>query len=416
MTAAKDIAAQPARAPLYCGWVVVAILFVAQMLVIGITSYGFALLVKPIAAEYRLPRADVNIGLMLLLIGMAISSPFIGRMLDRVPSRLVVTLGALIFGGGAMAVALSTSLWAMSAATLLLLATGTAMLGPLTASTLTSRWFDKGRGRALGIVSVATSAGGFLVLPLMAALVERFGWRAALVMLGLLVCLLVGGLGLLLMRDQDLNPDRSATGTVASGQQTPRWTARMLWRTRDFWLITLSVGLLFGIDQALLASLVAYGTDRGFSVPAAAMLVSAISGSAILGKLAIGALADRVDLRWLLIALAVLTEIFLTVLLAQPGYGVLMAASLIVGAAVGGSAPLWAAFVAIRFGVASYGSVMGLMALIQIPLTLSALRFIGHAYDSTHSYSSAFLIFGLAAMLAALAILPVRTESWRTYE
>ncbi|WP_162854682.1 MFS transporter [Sphingobium estronivorans] len=407
MSTAQEIATPSMRSPLNYGWVVVAILFVAQMLVIGITSYGFALLVKPIAAEYGLPRADVNIGLMLLLVGMAVSSPFIGRMLDRVPSRFVIALGALIFGAGALTVALTTSLWAMGAATLLLLSTGTAMLGPLTASTLTSRWFEKGRGKALGVVSVATSAGGFLVLPLMAALVEQFGWRTALITLGLLVSLLLGGLGLLFMREPD---DAAAAHGRPRSQTAPRWTARMLCRTRDFWLIAISIGLLFGIDQALLASLVAYGTDRGFSLPAAAMLVSAISGSAILGKLAIGALADRIDLRWLLIALALLTEIFLGVLLIQPSYEVLMMASLVVGAAVGGSSPLWAAFVAIRFGVASYGSVMGLMALIQIPLTLGALRYIGHVYDSTHSYGSAFHMFAVAALIAALAILPVKTE------
>lgn len=410
MTYAKELTAPSPPVPINYGWVIVAVMFVAQMLVIGITSYGFALLVKPIAAEYGLPRADVNIGLMLLLVGMALSSPFIGRLLDGVPSRLVVTLGALIFGAGAMTVALATSLWAMGTATLFLLATGTAMLGPLTASTLTSRWFEKGRGRALGVVSVATSAGGFVVLPLMAALVEQFGWRSALMMLGLRVSLLVGGLGLLCMREPSMHRDVVALGEPSRDKGAGRWTAAMLWRTRDFWLIATSIGLLFAVDQALLASLVAYGTDRGFSVSAAAMLVSALSGSAIVGKLAIGALADRVDLRWLLIALAVMTEIFLAILLAQPSYGVLMAASLIVGAAVGGSSPLWASFIAVRFGVASYGAVMGLMALIQIPLTLLALRYIGRVYDSAHSYSPAFLAFAGVIVIAALAILPVRTE------
>lgn len=415
MTYAKEISVPSRPASVNYGWAIVAVMFVAQMLVIGITSYGFALLVKPIAAEYGLPRADVNIGLMLLLVGMALSSPFIGRLLDRVPSRLVVSLGALIFGVGAMAVALTTSLWAMGAATLFLLATGTAMLGPLTASTLTSRWFEKGRGRALGVVSVATSAGGFVVLPLMAALVEQFGWRSALMALGLLVCFLVGGLGLLFMREPAMHRDMAVVGepvrdTPSRDRGERRWTAGMLWRTRDFWLIATSIGLLFAVDQALLASLVAYGTDRGFSVSAAAMLVSAISGSAIIGKLAIGALADRVDLRWLLIALAVMTEIFLAILLVQPSYGILMVASLIVGAAVGGSSPLWASFIAVRFGIASYGAVMGLMALIQIPLTLVALRYIGRVYDSAHSYSPAFLAFAGVIVIAALVILPVRTE------
>ena len=392
------------------GWIIVAVMFLAQMLVIGITSYGFAVLVKPIAEEYGLPRADVNIGLMLLLVGMAVSSPVIGRLLDSVPSRLVVLLGALMFGAGAVAIALTTSLLAMGAATLLLLAVGTAMLGPLTAATLTSRWFETGRGKALGVVSVATSAGGFIVLPVMAALVEGIGWRAALMALGLLVSFLLGALGLLFIRDPNTRSDVVVVSEPREDKGEPRWTANILLRTRDFWLIAVSIGLLLAVDQALLASLVAYGTDRGFSGQAAALLVSAISVSAIIGKLATGALADRMDLRWLLIAIAVLTEIFLAVLLVQPSYALLIGASLIVGAAVGGSFPLWTSIIAARFGVASFGAVMGLMALIQLPLTLFALRYIGQVYDSTDSYAPAFMAFAGVVVIAALAILPVRIK------
>jgi sugar phosphate permease len=308
MTAIEEIAPRPAapRPPVAYGWVIVGVMFVAQMLAIGITSYGFALFVKPIAREYGLPRADVNVGLMLLLVGMALASPLIGRLLDRVPGRVVVTLGALVFGAGAVIIASVKSLLVMAVATPLLLATGTAMLGPLTAATLTARWFDSKRGRALGVVSVATSAGGFVVVPLMAMLVEPFGWRTTLMVLGLSVSVLVGGLGFFFVKDP---PTRSAapqeaSGPEGAGEEAARWTVPHLLRTHDFWLIAIAIGLLFGIDQALLASLIAYGTDRGFSVGAAAMLVSAISISAIVGKLVIGTLADRVDLRWLLIGLA----------------------------------------------------------------------------------------------------------------
>ena len=388
------------------GWVVVGVMFVAQMLAIGTTSYGFALLVKPISAEFGLPRADVNLGLMILLIGMAIASPLVGKLLDRIPGRIMVALGAVLFGLGAVSIALAKSLWVMAAAAFFLLALGTAILGPLAAATLTSRWFDEGRGRALGVVSVATSAGGFALMPVMALMVEQLGWRTALAALGLLVTLLVGGLALFFIRE----PARaSAPGTPQPAvDPDARWTAKRLLRTADFWLIALAVGLLFAVDQALLASLVAYGTDLGFSLAASAMLVSAISISAIVGKLVVGSLADRVDLRWLFVVLAVMTELFLAILLAQPGYVMLMAASLIVGAAVGGSSPLWASFIAARFGLASYGGVMGLMVMIQVPLTLTALRYIGHVYDVDRSYSAALVAFMVVVAIAALVILPVR--------
>src|SRR5437868_2115259 len=137
------------------------------MAAIGSTSYGFGLLVKPLSAEFGLPRADVNRGLMILVLGMALFSPLVGRVLDRLPARTVLTTGAIAFASGWLAIASSRSMPMMAAAAFLLLASGTAALGPVTASTLTARWFVARRGLALGIVSVSASAGGLVIVPTM---------------------------------------------------------------------------------------------------------------------------------------------------------------------------------------------------------------------------------------------------------
>lgn len=252
------------------------------------------------------------------------------------------------------------------------------------------------------------------MLPLMALLVDAFGWRTAVAVMGAGVALLIAPLALLVIRERGPGTQTSVAAAPALRSPQPetpgarRWSARELLGSRDFWLLALCIGLIMGVDQALLASLVAHGTDRGFSLQAASLLVSAISGSAIAGKLLVGALADRLDMRWLVIAVAVLTEIYLACLLAEPGYGALLAASLLVGAAVGGVTPLWAAFIGVRFGPASFGTAMGLMIPVQMPLILACLRYSGRAYDVSGGYEPAFLAFTGVVLIAALAVLPVK--------
>lgn len=403
------------RGRLHHGWAVVAVVFLAQLLAIGTTSYGFGLLVKPIAAEYGLARADVNSGLILLLAGMAAASPFLGRALDRLPGRMLIAGGALTFALGCAAIAWSRSLWLMAVAAFLPLAAGAAALGPLSASTLTARWFDRDRGRALGVVSVATSAGGLIVLPPMAFLVDAFGWRMALAIMGAVIAILVVPLALLVLRERDAGQvapaDAAAPPSLPAALPGRRWSARELLGTRDFWLLTICIGLIMGVDQALLASIVPHGTDRGLSLQAASLLVSAISGSAVAGKLVIGVLSDRMDMRWLLIAVAALTEVYLGCLLIEPGYWTLLVASLLVGAAIGGVMPLWAAFVGARFGPVSFGTAMGLMVPVQMPLVLACLRYAGHTFDVSGRYEPAFAVFAGVVVIAALAILPVRGRS-----
>lgn len=79
-------------------WLALALLFFAQMVAIGSISYGFSVLLKPLALDFGLPRAEVNRGLMVVLVGMAVFSPLIGRALDRFSGRLVIACAAALLG------------------------------------------------------------------------------------------------------------------------------------------------------------------------------------------------------------------------------------------------------------------------------------------------------------------------------
>lgn len=399
----EEIAAPQKEA--LAAWLTLAILFLVQMLVIGGTAYGFGVLVKPVAAEYGLLRADMNIGLMVLLVGMALFSPIVGRALDRWPGHIVVIGGAVLFASGCALIAMASSLPIMILGTFCLVAFGTAALGPLTGSTLTARCFGAGRGRALGIVSVSSSVGGLLVLPAMAWLVEGYGWRAAVVAMGVAVLLVGVGLGWLVRVPGDVATHRSTGGGA------PGWTVGKAIATGDFWFIVLAVGLMMAVDQALLASLIAYSTDRGFSLQSSTLIVSVISGCAIAGKLAIGSLSDRIDPRWLFLLVAVLNAGFLVVLTLQPSYAMLLAAGVVVGIGFGGTLPLWGALIANRFGIAAFGAIMGMMIPMQMPLNIIGLRYVGHVYDSTGSYAPAFGVFLAMVVIAGLCVLPVRRRT-----
>lgn len=385
-------------------WFTLSVLFLGQMFAVGTIAYGFGLLAKPIAQEFALRRADMNVGLMALVVGMALFSPLIGRALDRMPGRVILSGGALLFGAGCLAIVLANSLAAMVAAAFLLVAFGGAALGPLTSSTLTARIFTAHRGRALGIVSVSASVGGMLLLPAMAVLVENYGWRAAVGTVGLLVLVLLGGLGWLVRTEPPAQSANLAQGAAAA----ERWTMAMCLRTGDFWAITLAVGLTMAVDQALLVSLIPYGTDRGFSLQSATLVVSLISGMAIAGKVAIGALADRIDPRWIFLAIIMLTGGFLALLTLKPSYPVLLGAAAFLGIGFGGTMPLWATFIANRFGTACFGTVMGLMVPLQMPMNIAALRYVGGAYDRAGNYDTAFLVFLAVLLMAGFAILPLR--------
>lgn len=394
----------------YYGWWVVAAVFVAEMFAIGSTSYAFGMFVIPVGSEFDLPRATTNTGLVLILLGMGLSAPLVGRLLDRFPAQWVLTGGALVMGVGLIGIGLAQDLWLIAALLLCLVGPGAGAIGPLSAATIVSRWFQQRRGRALGITSVATSLGGAVLVPVIGFNLGLFGWRGALLIQGAIIIVVVAAIALWLVRD---SPDQlglgrdddPSAGPLNSGTaQRERWRVRALLRDWDFWCITLAVALTFAVSQSLLATLVPYAIDMGIMPERAAWLISVLAISSILGKLFFGAVADRFDKRWLLLIVALFIVCQLAVLLWQPSFWALLLLLGVTGLATGGELPVWAALVAERFGTASYGVVMGCMNLLVTLSSLVAIRYSGKAYDVIGSYDAAFIVFILCAVVACVCV------------
>ena len=405
------------RSGIFHGWWIVFAGFITTMLAIGSTTYAFGLFVKPLSEEFGLSRADANSGFIAILVGFAVWAPIVGRLLDRMSARMVMCGGAVSMAVAFALLATLKSPVAMLLVTVGPLSLGTVACGALAANAVTARWFYRQRGRAMGLLAVATSAGGFVMPPIIALLMERLGWRGALAALAVIVLVGVVAVVLWRIRDrpQDLGlvpdgvaPPEQPTATAASAAEARQWTLWQLMREPRFWLIAMGTGILLGADQALLASLIPYGIDAGFGPARAAMLLSCLTFSAILGKLAIGALADRYDKRKLFCVVAACNITFLVILLQAPSYPVLIAACCVIGLAIGGTYPLWTTLIADSFGAASFGSVMGSMNLVMMPVAIGAIRFIGVVHDRTGSYNDAFYVFIGTAFVAVGLIWALR--------
>ncbi|ULQ47798.1 MFS transporter [Flagellatimonas centrodinii] len=402
---------------LYFGWWVLAAVFVGEMFAIGSTSYAFGLFVVPAGEAYGASRGTLNTGLILFLLGMGLSAPFIGRLLDRYPARWVMGVGTLAMAAGFVGVGLAPTLQLSALCILLLIGPGAAAIGPLAANTLVTRWFIRHRGKALGLAAVATSLGGVAVVPLMAWNLDRFGWRMALVLQGAIILVVVGALVLwrIRSRPQDLGLTPPADAGTVSAVQSRQWTVGELVRTRDFWFIAFSVGLIFGINQSVLASLVPYATDAGIGLAQATLLVSALSVCSILGKLLFGAVADRYDKRRLLLVPVACTLLQLVTLVSEPSFPVLLVICGLAGFAIGGELPVWAALVGERFGQVSFGTAMGLMSPVNTVIGLLAIGFVGGAFDTSGSYAMPFTVLSgfvvLSGVLTLLISRPPQAET-----
>ena len=88
------------------GWWVVGACFLCNAISIGTSNYAFSLFVKPLEGEFGWSRAAIMGGFTIMSLAMAVSSPLIGKAVDRYGPKMAVCLG--IHTSGVLLTARST--------------------------------------------------------------------------------------------------------------------------------------------------------------------------------------------------------------------------------------------------------------------------------------------------------------------
>jgi MFS family permease len=392
--------------PVYYGWFVLAASAACELLVMGATAYAAGLFVLPLQAEFHISRASANSSVIILYLGASIAAPFIGRLLDRLPIRLVVACGAIILALAFAGIAATSSLLVMALLLLIPASIGFVAVGPLTTQTLTTRWFNRHRGLALGIAAVATSGGGFVVVPLLGLAIQRYGWRQGLLYEGLVVAVIIIALALTVLRnrpsDVGLEGHPENLG-VANDAGPVTVSLKEIFLAGAFWIPSLALAMISGTSQATVITLVPYGAQLGFAPAQAALLISGFAIAAAITKISAGLLADRINQRLLLVVAALAMMLSWLVLLFSPSYGALLAGACLAGIALGCALPTTAGLIAAHFGARRFGAVMGWTSTLTGILAIAAVLFVGSVFDRSHSYVLAFQVFAvlLACLLAA---------------
>ncbi|MCB9725605.1 MAG: MFS transporter [Spirochaetaceae bacterium] len=428
--------------PHFSGWRVCAFAALTQAIAIGFTLGTVGVFAAPIASEFGSTATQFNFGVALFSLVMNASMPLAGRLLDRGAIRLVMAIGAGLLALGLLGLAQATALWQVGLLFGVVCAVGMAMLGPMASSTAMAMWFDRMRGRALGFANAGGPAGPVVIAPLAAFTIEAVGWRTTL--LGFAAITLVVGLPAVWLgivdrpADVGQQPDggdasasqaageAGAEGIAAIGADpasvgaatpiaaavegavaTP-WDASAILRSRDFWLLALAAAPFGAQGIVVGANSIPYLMHHGATAQAAALAPFAMSLGAIAGPLVLGSLADRIHPRLLFLGLCGALCLAFGGLMIGPGFVASLALLVVCGVVGGSMMPVYGALIGRLFGVAAFGQVMGLAALVGIPMLFLTPIGFGQAVDRTGGYAAGLMgLVGLIAVAMTLfALLP----------
>src|SRR5919197_2668940 len=198
------------RRPLFYGWWVVAAFSVTTFISTGI-RHAVGPFLKPIVADLHLDRASFSLVIALSLLLYGIFMPFAGMLLDRLSVRLVASLGTLVLAASLVMTAMVRNVWEFALVYGVLVPLGLAGTGPVIASGVVARWFNKRRGTALSVLGSASMTGMSLLVPAVTWLIINTGWRITYVVIAPGAVFLVLPLCLWIVRDSPesmgLRPD-----------------------------------------------------------------------------------------------------------------------------------------------------------------------------------------------------------------
>ena len=413
--------------PFYYGWIVVGTLAITEPISWGILFYGFGAMLTPTQQEMGWSQAQMTGAFSLMLLVSGLAAIPVGRWLDRYGARGLMTLGSCLATVAIIG-------WAQVQTLFGFYAIWTA-IGIITAMTLyepafavTATWFIRRRAQALTLLTFGGGLASVIFIPLITWLVQLYGWRMALwILAGILAVTTIPLHALFLRRspaavgilpDGDLAPavmERPADATGVQQQPLPTHNVGVpsmavsdALRDRTFWWLTIAFALSTLCAVALAVHLLPFLAQRGYSTTAAAFIASLLGGSQIPGRLLFGPLSSRLSLRVITAILFVMMTCGLFILLTAPTTWLTLTGAVLFGMGSGASSPARAALVGDHYGIANYGTINGVMTLIQTFARSGAPVAMGLLYTWAGGYTPVFWVLILCAAGAVGSILATR--------
>ena len=315
-----------ARSPFFYGWYVLAAAGTANFARNAAASLTISVFIYPLSEELGWSRTLIAGAAAAGGLAATITSPIIGRMIDRYGARAVLTASIVILCISTFALAWSDVSLTVMGATIpwvFYIAYGTGRVifaSPVQIGTsvVVSRWFIRMRGRTNGILGLTHSA-GMVLFPLIASIViAQSGWRDAWYVLSVVVFVVAllpvalltsekpEDLGLKPDGDDDeaTNSETNGSSTNSSSVEEPNWTSRDAMRTPALWLLAIATGMMFFMHAGSNTHAAAFFQDQGLSTLTAGIGISLNAIFLGISSLFWGRIVERVPARFVMAAIA----------------------------------------------------------------------------------------------------------------
>src|SRR5580704_13668883 len=293
---------------IHYAWIVLAVMFLAATAGVGVRAAPGVIIV-PLQHAFGWDVSIISAAVSINIILLGATGPFLTGLTEVIGIKRTILWSMVILMAGSGLSVFMTSPWHLFLTWGLMVGIGSGAGAVGIAAAVANHWFVERNGLAMGLLFSAAAAGQLVFLPLLALVAEHFGWQGVSIAVTLAVAVMLPLVAMLL-------PETPAqVGLAAYGSATvlappPRqgnpfsvaiMALRRASRSMDFWLLTLSFAICGLSTNGLINThLIAYCGDHGIAEVSSASMLAVIGGFSLIGSAGSGWLCDRVNPRVLL--------------------------------------------------------------------------------------------------------------------
>ncbi|WP_118185274.1 MFS transporter [Paraburkholderia phosphatilytica] len=292
------------------GWLAVAVVFLVLLAAAGTRATPSVMMV-PLEHQFGWSRATISLAISVNIALYGLTGPFAAAAMQRFGVRPTVLTALSTMAAGVALSSMMTHPWQMIMIWGVMVGGATGVAALTLSATVVNRWFSTHRGLAMGILTASSATGQLVFLPLLAAVAEKFGWQAVVLIVACAAAVVLPLVAFLLPErplDLMLRPfgePHDAPPVQVAAQQNPLaiafGTLAKASRTRDFWLLFFSFFICGASTNGYIGThLIAMCGDYGMSEVQGASLLATMGIFDLFGTTLSGWLSDRVNSRVLL--------------------------------------------------------------------------------------------------------------------
>ena len=401
---------------MHYGWIVLAVMFSASMAGVGVRAAPGVMIV-PLQHAFGWDVSTISAAVSINIVLLGVTSPFLTGLTEVIGlKRTILWCMAMLMAGSGLSVFM-TSPWHLFLTWGVMVGIGSGAGAVGIAAAVANRWFVERNGLAMGLLFSAAAAGQLVFLPLLALVAEHFGWQGVSVAVTLAVAAMLPLVAMLLPESPahvGLSPYGSATVLAPPARQGNPFAVAITAlsrasRSMDFWLLTLSFAICGLSTNGLINThLIAYCGDHGIAEVSSATMLAIIGGFSLIGSAGSGWLCDRFNPRVLLFWYYGLRGLSLAIIpFTEFDVVSLSIFSVFYGLDWVATGPATVALTNEVFGRRDAPLIVAwIFAGHQVGGGIAAFG-AGVVRDVTGNYLLAFLISGLACLLASLLVLRI---------